>query len=71
MYRILYKKIYQTEKEAISDMNKIKDSVSALKVVKGSVSNSYLVILYESNSKERIEEGMKYYRQKNLTVFRG
>lgn len=71
MYRILYKKIYQTEKEAVSDMNKIKDSVSSPKVIKGSVPNSYLVILYESNSKERIEEGMKYYRQKNLTVFRG
>lgn len=71
MNRILYKKIYQTEKEALSDMNKIKEYVSSPKVVKGTVPNAYLVILYESDSKDRIEEGIRYYRQKNLTVFRG
>lgn len=71
MYRIIYKKIYQTEKEAEADMRKIKESVSSPKVVKGTVPNSFLVILYESDSKERIEEGIRYYRQKNLTIFRG
>lgn len=71
MYRILYKKVYETEKEAIADLKKIKEIVSEPKVEKGSVPNSYLIVLYESKSKDRIEEGIKYYRQRNLTVFRG
>lgn len=71
MHRILYNKIYGTEKDALSDLKKIKDKVSSPKVIKGSVPNSYLLVLYESNSKDRIEEGMKYYRQRELNVFRG
>ncbi len=71
MYRILYKKVYGTEKEAISDLKKIKEIASEPRVEKGSVLNSYLIVLYESNSKDKIEEGIRYYRHRNLTVFRG
>lgn len=71
MYRILYKKVYGTEKEAISDLKKIKEIASEPRVEKGSVVNSYLIVLYESNSKDKIEEGIRYYRHRNLTVFRG
>lgn len=71
MYRILYKKVYGTEKEAISDLKKIKEIASEPRVEKGSVLNSYLIVLYESNSKDKIEERIRYYRHRNLTVFRG
>lgn len=71
MYRILYKKVYGTEKEDISDLKKIKEIASEPRVEKGSVLNSYLIVLYESNSKDKIEEGIRYYRHRNLTVFRG
>lgn len=71
MYRILYKKVYGTEKEAISDLKKIKEIASEPRVEKGSVLNSYLIVLYESNSKDKIEEEIRYYRHRNLTVFRG
>lgn len=70
MYRILYNKIYGSEKDAYKDLKKVSALVTNPKVEKGSVKNAWLVVLYECKTKERLEEGITFYRNKGLTVFR-
>lgn len=70
MHRIIYNKVYCTEKEASSDFNKIKDNATNPKVVKGKAPNTWLVVLYECKTKERLEQGISYFKDKKLKVYR-
>ena len=70
MYRIIYNKVYSTEKEAFSDFNKIKGNATNPKVVKGKAIGTWLIVLYECKTKERLEQGCSYFRAKKLKVYR-
>lgn len=70
MNLICYKRVFSTEKEADSELRKVKDKASNPKVIKGNAGNTWLVQLYECSSDSRLEEGMRYFRGKELDVFR-
>ena len=70
MHLICYKKVYSSEKEAQKDLKKVKDLASNPKVIQGKVEGCWLVQLYETEHKMRLEEGMLHFRNKGLEVFR-
>lgn len=61
-YRVLYK-VYSTEKQALGDMKKLPSVVSNPKVVYNVNTDSYLLVLYECNTRSRAEDAMQYYKK--------
>lgn len=70
MHLICYKKVFDSEKEAQKELKKVETSATNPVVIKGKVEGCWLIQLYETNHKTRLEEGMLYYRNKGLEVFR-
>lgn len=70
MFLICYKKVFGSEKDAKKELTKVQESATDPKVIKGKIEGCWLVQMYETNRKERLEEGIAYYRNKGLEVFR-
>ena len=67
-YRIIYKKIFETEKDALKAVKELKDKASNPRVAPG-IDTGWLVVLYESDRLSTIDKGMSHYRAAGLTVF--
>lgn len=67
-YRIIYKSA-GNKKDAEKAMNGIKDKVSNPQVVFSSSTGSWNVVLYESQSRQRIDDAYKHYRDDGLQIF--
>ena len=67
-YRILYKKVFESEKETVRSLKELDGKATSPKVTQGK-SGGWLIVLYESDSQKRIEEGMEHYKSAGLTVF--
>lgn len=67
-YRIIYKKIFESQKDAEKAVKEVKDKAHAPYAVCGK-SAGWVVVLYEHEKPSKIEEGVKYYESKGLTVF--
>lgn len=70
MYRINYKRFFSTEKEAKKALKEVVDIATDPKVIHQPKSGLWAVTLYEHKNKDRMEEGVRFYREKGLTVFR-
>lgn len=68
-YRIIYKKIYETRKEAEKALKDVREVANAPYVTSGK-STGYLVVLYDHEKLSKIEEGLNYYKSKKLPVYR-
>lgn len=67
-YRIIYKKVYDTQKEAEKALKELSGK-AASPCVRPGFKTGWVVVLYEHEKLSRIEEGIKYYKQNGLTVF--
>jgi len=68
VFRIIYKKIYDSEKEAVKALKELDGKASSPSITQGK-SGGWLVVLYEHEKRSRIEEGMKHYEAAGLTVY--
>lgn len=68
MYRIIYKRVFSTQQQAVKALKEVTDKASNPKVVQGK-SGGWLVVLYEHSSMKRIEQGKRYYVSNGLTVY--
>ena len=67
-YRIIYKRIYDTEKEAVKELKNLTGKASNPKIAKGQKAG-WVIVLYESNKRSRIDEGIDFYKSSGLPVF--
>ena len=67
-YRIIYKKVFDSEKDAAKAVKELKDKASNPRVFPG-LYTGWLVVLYESDRLLTIEKGMNHYKSAGLTVF--
>lgn len=67
-YRIIYKKRYESESEALKAAKELKGKASNPAVYPG-LKAGWLVVLYESNKYSMIEKGVSHYKSAGLTVF--
>lgn len=67
-YRIIYKKVFDSEKDAEKAVKELKDKASSPRVFPGKEAG-WLVVLYESDRLSMIDKGMSHYRSAGLTVF--
>lgn len=67
-YRIIYKKIFDSEKDAIKAVKELNGKASNPTVYPGKEAG-WLVVLYEADRLSTIEKGMSHYKSAGLTVF--
>lgn len=67
-YRIIYKKIFDSEKDAIKATKELNGKASNPTVHPGKEAG-WLVVLYEADRLSTVEKGMGHYRTAGLTVF--
>lgn len=67
-WRVTYKRVYGTQKEAERDLRDVKDKAKN-PVVKQGLSGGFLIVLYESEDRVMIDRSVDYYTKKGLLVF--
>ena len=67
-YRIIYKKIFDSEKDATKAVKELKGKASNPRVAPGQRAG-WLVVLYETEKFDLVEKGVEHYKSAGLTVF--
>ena len=67
-WRVTYKRVYSTQKEAERDLKDVKNKAKN-PVVKQGLSGGYLIVLYESDNRVMIDRSVEYYTKNGLLVF--
>lgn len=67
-YRIIYKRVFNTQKEALKALREVVGKATNPSVKQGK-SGAWLVVLYECATKEVAEKGIEHYRASGLTVY--